>query len=150
MSNTESHIPWGSLSLQGLLDGQITQLWKKKGRHPPGSYSRDSTRDSYSLFPQDCVEMFVHIWLKICKTFRILRGWITQFCYSVKSIKEQGVSSVIVRVSLLTKPTQSGLSARTSGHPEYRTDTVTKAFLLSLLQSLTPRLDDLRVRRSVM
>lgn len=67
------------------------------------------------------------------------------FRYSVKSIKEQEDSEVIVVVLLLTKPTLSGLSVGTSNHPDCWTDTMTEvlSFSLSQFPGLTPRLDGL-------
>lgn len=60
------------------------------------------------------------------------------FLYSFKSITEREGSWVIVAVSLLTKPTLSGLSVRTSGRPDCWTDAMAEVLSFSLLQFPRP------------
>lgn len=50
----------------------------------------------------------------------------------LRSIKEREDPRVIVAVLLLTKPTLSGLSVGTSGHPDCWTDTMTEVLSFSL------------------
>lgn len=81
----------------------------------------------------------------VARTIRNSSGAFALKCFGFM-FKEQGGSSVIVVVLLLTKPTLSGLSVGTSHRPDCWTDTMTEvlSFSLSQFPGLTPRLDSLR------